>query len=76
MCESGARNQNFISGLLRPVAGIEKLPSIGEVFDADSNSSNYRDPGVAASQQLASQPKLKNTLCEWRAAASIRMSEL
>jgi hypothetical protein len=31
-----------------------------------SRAEHYRDLSVAASRQLAFQPKLANTLCEWR----------
>jgi hypothetical protein len=67
MCERGARNQNFISGLFCPVAGIENYRLLGRCsMWIQTRAKHYRDLSVAASRQLASQPKLKNTLCEWR----------
>jgi hypothetical protein len=50
------------------VAGRESPSfSLGEVsMWIESRAEHYRDLSVAASRQLASQPKLENTLCKWR----------
>jgi hypothetical protein len=64
----GAGNRNLINGLVYPVAGRESPSfSLGEVsMWIESRAEHYRDLSVAASRQLASQPKLENTLCKWR----------
>jgi hypothetical protein len=66
MCERGARNQNVISGLAYTVAGIDNLFfSMGRcLMGIRTRAKHYRDVSVVASRQLASQPKLKTTLCE------------